>query len=393
MNNKVVAVIFSILLAVSSAFVIIGNDGTNAENRENAKLPQISRENIVSGAFAKGTEDYINDRILYRGEMIDLSDAVLDRVHIKSPDGTVIRANTDMGTGTKQPSDLLVVDNTIMEMFADKKSCAEEYAHAVNTYAKNLSKDIKLYSMLIPTQLEFKDKMYSNLQDSQRAEIDYINSLYDKRVQAIDVYDILSEHTDEYIYFRTDHHWTMRGAYYGYVAFSKATGQDYVDIDDFKENKIEGFLGYLYSFVRDKEIEKNPDTIYWYDTNENGNITWQAMAFNKSQKLYNYNSRLFDKTRENYNFFLSASHPLACYTNKENADKKTILLIGDSYINTLVPWLVNNYKNVVTIDPRAYTGDIEVALSKYEPDEVMLTDYIFTTSFSGVCQKIEGLWK
>ncbi len=393
MNDKAVTVVFSILLLLCAVFVIIGNDGTNAENRENAKIPEISRENILSGAFSEGTEAYINDRILYRNELIDISDTLLDRVHIKSPDGTVIRANTDMGTGAKQPADLLVVDNTVMEMFADKKSCAGEYAHAVNTYAKRLDEDITLYSMLVPTQLEFKDKMYANLQDSQKDEIDYIASLYDKRVIPVDVYDILSRHTDEYIYFRTDHHWTMRGAYYGYVGFCRASNQSYADINSFKEDKIDGFLGYLYSFVRDKEIEKHPDTIYWYDTNENGNISWQAMAFDKSGKLYNYNSRLFDKTRSDYNFFLSASHTLACYTNRENADKKTIMLIGDSYINTLVPWLVNNYKNVVTVDPRAYTGDIKIALDKYKPDEVMITDYIFTTSFEGMCKKIEGLWK
>ncbi len=69
------------------------------------------------------------------------------------------------------------------------------------------------------------------------------------------------------------------------------------------------------------------------------------------------------------------------------------MIIGDSYMNDFVPWLVNNYKNVVIINPRSYSGKLDVAIDKYNPDEIMIMDYIFTASFEDICKKIENLAK
>ena len=391
MKSKVISITFLLLLLASVGLLIYGNDGTNNENRTAATMPPINAQTVFSGEFASGTEGYINDRIGFRNDMIDISKQISSLKGIPSPDGKIVRANMDIGTGAKQGSDILVVNNKIMEMFSKKANYADEYAAAINSYAKKLDENIKLYAMLVPTQLEFEDPIYSNLEDSQKDAIDEIYSKLDKRVETVNVYDTLKSHMGEYIYFRTDHHWTMLGAYYGYKKFCIQTNQAYVEIEDFEKNEIEDFIGYLYAFANSPEISNYPDTIEWYDVNKEKNISWHMTSF-RNGKPHSYKSVLYDKQKKDYDFFLGSDHPLACYTNSLLPDGKTIMIICDSYANVLAPWLMNNYKNVILINPRSYEQNLEVSLEKYKPDEVMILNYIFSTSFKDYCNILTNLY-
>lgn len=391
-NKKTTGITFIILLIISIVLLVKGNDGTNTENRATYTMPEFTRKTFLSGEFSTGTENFLNDHISNRNELIEISQQVVDFMGIESPAGKVIRSDMDLGTGVKQSSDLLVANYTIMEMFAEQKSCAQAYTKAVNSYAEKLSDDIKLYLMLVPTQLEFMEPMYSNLQDSQLQEIKSIYSSVSDRVQTINVYDVLKSHSDEYIYFRTDHHWTMRGAYYAYASFCEQTNQEYVDANTLKRDLIPGFIGYLYAFAKTKELAKYPDVIEWFNTNEAGNMTWKTVSFDEDNNPFVYDSVLFDKTHNNYDFFLGADHPLACYTNNNLPDGKTIIVICDSYANAFAPWLMNNYKNVVLINPRSYSANLSYAIETYKPDEVMVLNYIFTTSFNDFCEKLLNLY-
>ena len=75
------------------------------------------------------------------------------------------------------------------------------------------------------------------MQDSQKDTIDSIYSKLDSRVGTVDAYGLLSEHSNEYTYFRTDHHWTQLGAYYGYSAFMNKEGRQAVNKDDYETGK------------------------------------------------------------------------------------------------------------------------------------------------------------
>lgn len=391
MKSKVISITFLLLLSVSIALLVYGNDGTNNENRAAQTMPPINADTIFSGEFASGIEGYIDDRMGFRNNIIGISKQISSYKGISSPDGKIVRANMDIGTGAKQGSDILVVNNKIMEMFSKKAIYADEYAEAVNSYAKKLNENIKLYTMLVPTQLEFEDPIYSNLQDSQKEAIDEIYGKLDNRVETINVYDTLKSHIGEYIYFRTDHHWTMLGAYYGYKKFCLETEQNYVEISNFEKNEIEDFIGYLYAFADSPEISQYPDTIEWYDVNAEKNISWHMTSF-RNGKPHNYKSVLYDKSKKDYDFFLGSDHPLACYTNKNLPEGKTIMIICDSYANVFAPWLMNNYKNVILINPRSYEQNLSISLEEYKPDEIMILNYIFSTSFKDYCDILTNLY-
>ena len=57
--------------------------------------------------------------------------------------------------------------------------------------------------------------------------------------------EALKEHKYEYIYYRTDHHWTSWGAYIAYKAYCETAGITPVE---YKANRVsDDFKGTLYS--------------------------------------------------------------------------------------------------------------------------------------------------
>ncbi len=394
MKNKLVIGAFALMLA---AFIVIlslpaDTESIEAENRTAATAPPLSEETVFSGEFASGFESFIGDSVGYRSFFTQLSKQIESLEGFTPDTGSVISANKDIGTGTTQKMTLLVADGAIMEMFARNEDNERLYTETLNHYAEKLPEDIELFNMIIPTQLEFKEPIYKNLQDSQKDAIDAIYAGLDERVTAVDAYSALEEHKDEYIYLRTDHHWTPLGAYYAYRAFISAEGGKAVDKDDFESGAIQNFLGYLYDRVNSSDFEAEPDVIEWYDVDPDEHITTVMHGLDDDGNPTTYKGTMYDRTKANYSFFFGSDHPIVEMTNEDNIGGKTIVLLKESYSNALAPWLIKSYYKVILVDPRIYKGDFEDVLDDYSPDEVMIVNYIFTTNFPDYCALLTDLY-
>lgn len=403
MKNKILTVIFIILLAAAAVMIWLPADEASVakENRAIAKMPETDAESILSGKFSSGFESYIGDNVGFRGGFTGISDKIASMKGFTSDLGKVISVNKDVGTETTQKSRLLVTDDTVMEVFENNREHMDWYLNVLEYYSEKLDENINFYNMLIPTQLEFKEPLYANIQDKQKNTIDYIYKNAPERVIPVNVYLSLSEHCDEYIYYRTDHHWTARGAYYGYSAFmdvmrdtlddsSQKTIFTPVEMKDFKKHEEKNFLGYLYRQAKSPELEKKPDTIEWYDLNEDGNITIRDEYYKDGESVQ-YDSVIFAKDdegkyRNEYSLFLGGDQPLIEMTNNSIPDGRTLIIIKDSYCNCFAPWVIQNFHKVIMIDPRTYEGSLQEVIDRYEPDDLMLMNYIFTTTFSDYCQ-------
>ena len=390
MKGKIITTVFILMLAASAIAFGRGNDGTNGENRALATPPPFNRNTVRSGEFMTGAEAYVNDHIAYRNELINISQQIDTYRGIASPAGTIIRAGVDMGTGAQQVSDILVENGIVTEMFKMDYQTADRFAAAINAYADALD-GVNMYVGVIPTQLEFADPIYANLEDSQSAAIEYIYGQLNDDITRIDMRAALGNHTDEYIYFRTDHHWTMLGAYYGYLALCDAAGMDAVDISDYGVHEKTDFHGYLSDFVSDKSLLDNPDVLEWYDVDPSGKITNSMRAYEKDGSWHTYHTPIFYTERNDYDFFLGADHPFAVYKNSELTNGKTILVISDSFINALAPWLMKTYSTVVLINPRSYYSTLAAAEEEFKPDDALVLNYTFAATFADYCKVMEGL--
>ena len=395
MKNKLIIGAFLVMLAAFVTMLALPADRASIEreNREPAQMPLLSRSTVFSGKFESDFESYLGDNIGLRSYFTSVSKG-LDTAKGITPDtGSVISTNKDIGTGTTIKMTLLFVKDTVMEMFLRNDETEKMYTDAVNAIAERLPENVKVYSMLIPTQLEFREPIYKNLQDSQTDAINDMYDMLDERVTTVDAVGALSEHTDEYVYFRSDHHWTQRGAYYGYRAFMETAGGEAVNADDYEVHKINGMLGYLFDRVNTPDITKNPDTVEWYDLDENEDIKVSSLKDGKDGAFTEYEGKMYHDDKRGYNFFFGSDYPLLELENTSLPDGKTIVVIKDSYANAFATWLAKSYKRVILVDPRIYEGGIDAVAEEFKPDEMLVMNYIFTTNFPDYCGVLKNLCK
>lgn len=394
MKNKLIIGGFLLMLAAFVAVFALPADekSIESENRTMTELPTLSRSNIFSGKFASQFEEFTGDNIAFRSYLTTASKQLDGIKGITPHAGAVISTNKDIGTGSTIKMTLLFTEDAVMEMYRKNSATEKMYTDAVNLYAKKLPENIELYNMLIPTQLEFQKPIYKNLQDSQSEAIEEMYGMLDERVKSVNVLDTMKEHMDEYIYLRSDHHWTPLGAYYAYREFMLTEGSHSVKNTDYEKHEIKGFLGYLYDRVNTPGIAKQPDTIEWYDVDTESSIDVKMHKI-VGGKLTEYDGVMYDEEKQNYSFFFGSDHPIVEMTNSKNAGGKTIVVIKDSYANAFAPWLITSYAKVVLVDPRIYKGGFNTILKKFEPDEVLIMNYIFTTSFPDYCDMLKNLYK
>ena len=393
MKNKLIfgVFVFFISLGITVLLLPADKESVYSENRTPATMMPFTSENISSGEWTMNFEDYLGDNLAFRSELTAASGWIEGLKGVENKEfGKIVSTNKDIGTSIVQKSSLLVLNNTIMEIFIQNKKAEEKYVDAINHFAKKLP-DIKIYSMLLPTQLEFQEEMYANIGNSQKDSIEHIYDNLDDRVITVDAYNELGKHKDEYIYFRTDHHWTVRGAYYGYKAFMDASKREATAaVDAGQKNEIKNFMGYLFKQAQTPELENHPDTIEWYNTNADGMIAVENRTL-KNGYFDVYEGWLFDARKQNYGFFMSGDHPLSVITNYRQNNAKTIVILKDSYANAFVPWLINDYQRIILIDPRSCKEKLNNVIAEFNPDELMVMNYIFTTTFEDYCDTLKKM--
>ena len=278
---------------------------------------------------------------------------------------------------------MLIVDNAAYEYYNFNQATAVNYAATVNRAAAILEGKSKVYDMIIPTSMAITlPESYSGSTNSsdQKKAIDYMYSLISQNVSKIDVYSTLMAHRDEYIYFRTDHHWTSLGAYYAYRDLMTAKGVIPAELSVFKEYKFEGFLGSFYAESGQKpSLGNTPDYVLAYEPMQLQKIH----TFTKSGEI-NY-SIVSDGNKlsaaNKYLSFVCGDHPYGIMTNPEITDGSSCLVIKESFGNAMVAYLTQNYQNVYVVDYR-YINQVFPGTLRQFVEESGIQDVMFINNVS-----------
>ena len=282
----------------------------------------------------------------------------------------------------------MLYDDYIMEMFKKNTDAESGYAAALNDIRGALPDNVKMYSMLIPTALEFCAPSYKNAQDSQKEAIEFVNSNL-QGVFPVDAYSEIEKDDSDYRYFLTDHHWTMDGAYSAYKAFMNMSGGTTVNKADFTRKENGTFYGSLYLKAKSQLTSQKEDTIFYYDIAQNNNIEIRMRAEDNVTE-YGIGSPVFHTDKNNYLLFFGGDNPLMEITNNSNPDGKSIVVIKDSYANAFLPWLIASYNKVIVLDPRSFEGSIVEEVTRYNATEVLVLNYEFSTTFADYCQMLKA---
>ncbi len=279
---------------------------------------------------------------------------------------------------------IIVTSNSAMEMYSISKTRLSEYADILNTFYLKVP-DKKIYCMLAPTRIAYYGpEEYRTGSHSASDGINIVYSQLTPSITSIDVYSELLQHTDDYIYFRTDHHWTARGAYYAYGAFCKETGKSYTPLSNYQSGQLDNFVGSMYRYTNSENLKNNPDYVeYFMPSVEASGEYYSTPAMTDGKPLRIISTNITDSSSK-YMAFIQGDKPLERIVTS-NTNGKKILVIKESYGNALVPFLLENYSEVFVLDPRQ-DGVKDMSLTQFvndnEIDEILFVNYIMAPSNS-----------
>ena len=354
MNKKYsifLTVLFSLFIGgiLVGSFLLPDKEFSELENRYLAKPPKLSVENLETGKFMEDAEDYVNDHIIGRDFWVALK-AWSERLSGKQENNGVYFGKKD------------TLLNRLSEPDPDKLN---EYAGYVNTLVDNV--DVPVYFGIIPSSSEiWSDRLPKGAPTADEKAI--IDNLYDTvQTYTIDLYSALESHKDEEIYYRTDHHWTSLGAYYGYTALMEAMGMEPIPLDESAKVTVsDSFYGTIFSTSGVRWVA--PDHIDRYISGDGLKVTSYFDSTPTEGSLY-VDSYL-DK-KDKYSSFLGGNQPL-CVIQTQHTDAPKVLVIRDSYTDSLAPFLTQNFSEIHLFDPRMNLNSVKAYVEENQIDQVVV---------------------
>lgn len=274
-----------------------------------------------------------------------------------------------------------VIGDTGYEIYNYVSSVAEAYAKSINQAGKRFGKKYNVYDLVVPTSvgITLPDNKVEKVNSSdQKESIKKLYKLIKKPVQKVGLYDILMQHRTEYIYYRTDHHWTALGAYYAYRQFCESAGRTPHELSEYKSKSFGNFIGTFYSDSnKNKNLRKDKVKVYYPISRKlsmkvrtdsgrmvNGNVIEDASGYGISAK---------------YCAFLGGDNSYSIVTNQEIKDDSACIVVKESFGNAFVPYLADHYHKIYVVDYRYWTGKLsELAKEKKVQDIIFINNISMT---------------
>lgn len=381
-----------------------------SENRMLKKAPVLNTTTIFNDTFMKDFENYYADTFPFREALMPLNKNINAIYMIGSKDGTayINIGEIDLGQGqtalSSQPlassnlskttsstqsttskvvtssapqvassfptqsvgdaketsNGLLITDNRIMEIYSHQPSKIDNYANIINRLNNDLP-GVQIYSLLAPTSVQFysPQSYHINNRDQQKST-DYLDSKLNPDIKKVPVINTIGQHINDYLYFRTDHHWTARGAYWAYTSFAQVTGFKPVPLSSFTvTGKIDDFIGNLFNYIalypQADAIKKDPDYVEYFMpivTTDAKIYSSTAMTNGTSIQVVTTNQK---GQTDKYLCFISGDNALTVINTSVKNGRK-ILVTKESYANAFIPFLTSHYEQIYVVDPRNFNA-------------------------------------
>ncbi len=276
----------------------------------------------------------------------------------------------------KEYGNVITIGDTAFELYSYLDTGAEKYAGAVNSAADKLKGQASVYEIPIPLSsgITLPDEYYSKISSSdQKKAIDAILAKADDNVKTVNIYENMMEHRDEYIYFRTDHHWTALGAYYGYEKFCEEKGIMPVSLERREKQDFSGFLGSFYNDTKNSKLGKNPDTLTAYYPISNVSMQYTDKNGKKISWDVIYDVSKYPANIK-YSAFIGGDNPFTEITNEDIQDGSSCLVVKESFGNAFVPYLTDHYEKVYVVDYRYWEGSIVSLAEEKGVDDVLFVN-------------------
>lgn len=363
----IIIVFIGFFVLISGASLIIKDrEFSPNENRYLAETPELSWDNILSGKFQDGLEDYLRDQVCFRDGWITVKTGIQKACGDTDIGGAYVgKDGYDFEKITPEDVDEKQVDRNI-------KAVEDYFMTASETIDKQ-----KLSFLLVPTSgLVMQEKLPKNARLFDQAKyIDQVQKAM-KDYNFVDVRDTLMDHNDEYIYYKTDHHWTSAGACLAYDVWSERTGGEAETEDGLVKNVVsDKFRGSLYSKILDADSAYDEIWTYGLQKDEAFGSKDCTVTIDEKQQLDSIYDDEKLQEKDKYAYFLGGNYGQVHIQNQKAASKakgKNLLIIKDSFANSFVPFVTQDYENIYMVDLRYYNGDMKSYLQEHNITDVLV---------------------
>jgi len=296
--------------------------------------------------------------------------------------------DTTAGPPGEEVNNLFIVEGRAMEIFGGNCNMAQSYAKTINKYQAELGQTgVRIFDVAVPSSIEyFAPNQYKKQYSTEKRNIDCVYAALDPAVKGVDAYSSIAAHTNENIYFRTDHHWTGLGAYYAYTAFCSSAGMTPLQLSEMEHKQKTGYLGSLYWLTRDSRLKENPDTVdYWKIPG-----TYKTTCYNKGDQTKGFKGSIYAESASGangYGVFLGGDWPLMKIENDVKNGKKCVL-VKNSYGNPFGTYLPYHYETVYVIDYRYYTGSLKQLVIDEKITDLIFLNGVFSINTSWHIQMV-----
>ena len=399
-ERKVSSVIHIVLFCVALTtvgvlfFLLPQEKISDAEKRRLATFPTLTKKSLLSGDYMDSLDVYTADHFPFRSTFISVSDQLklIRGFHSKEesfyndvqavdeiPSKKEATEKDIQGSdeALKNCKGLLVANHRAFQIFSNEEPMNEEFSKMINLYAEKF-KGVHIFSGVVPTASDFfLPSKYQEYIGNEQENIAASYKLFSKKVIPIHIHQELGKHKNEYIYYKTDHHWTDLGAYYGYQAFCKAANLKPIDLSAMKSKQLQGdFLGTHFLKTKDQRLKSHPDYIkYWIPPVEKYAVKYDGDD-EEQIKVFKTN----DIVKNKYLVFLGGDEPLIHLKSTKCKNGKTILLIKNSYGNPFAAFLTANYEHVLVVDYRYTESSIKELIEAYEVNDMIILNGIYSSN-------------
>lgn len=287
---------------------------------------------------------------------------------------------------------LYVKDGAAYSLYYYDQTAADIYTSALSKAAGELEGKTNVYSILVPNNsgAMLSDRELEALGGAdQEQAIDYYYSL-SEGVKTVETIKTLREHNDEYLYFRTDHHWTQLAAYYVYQNFCEEKGIRPNELSDFQKMTFSPFLGTFYQELQNEDMAANPDFVDAYIPMATNDMTyWETdgsqVNWHVIQDVTGWNKNSL------YSCFIGGDKPLVQINNPNLSDGSSCVVVKESYGNSFVPFLVDHYQTVYVIDFRYTKNNVMDFVQEHNVQDLIIINNISIIASENVATTIAGL--
>lgn len=375
------------------------------ENRALAQIPKASLKSIADGSFTSEFENYAQDQLICRDAFMRLKTRT-DMAEGKKDNGSVYFGKDGCLFAIEKIDDKQLEKNIgHLKKFLER---LEEERLAENE-AEDGKKALEVSVMIVPTATEImKEQLpkYAPVPD-ERAAIEKIKSELGNPYRFVDVAAALEEHSDDYIFYNTDHHWTTQGAWYAFEYWRESLAAEYgsdfdrengayfkpLVINDYNIIDVSyDFLGTNYSKAMTASVS---DVIERFDLKTDKPETVRMTIMDaKENVVKEYDSMYVDeylKEKDKYSYFIGGNNPIAIIERfkeegaaganvseqtagvgvSKNGGKRTIMVIKDSYAHCFIPFLTADYDCIVAVDMRYYHSNPEKLIAEYGVTDIL----------------------